>query len=278
MNVTLFKEAGKFFMRHRKAILTTASIFGVVGSNVASAKAGYKFAIEVENVENETKQKLDKKEKYKLAAKTFALPAITTVATVGSIVATQRVNAKELAALGGAYTLLQNKYGSLHDAIDEIEDSEVVKKIQDKFDEKMTRTEASDKSKQISSTDQASDGKDVLNFAKLEWIPEYDGVYYEPISGRYFGYSESLLADAVNRTNEEMLNSFDVTLNDLYDAIDSGDLESNDAGYMLGWEFNSTGLIKYRIQEDSNRYTILRGQEIPIKTIEFMNGPQYIDY
>lgn len=274
----ILKTVGKFLMKHKNVILGAVGIVGVIATGVTAAKAGYKYASDEKDGKFEDMDRLDK---VKEAAKTAAPAVASAAVTITTIVATHKVHAKEIAALGAAYTALQSKYGSLQGAVESIEDKEVVKKVKEKFGLDQANKIKTEKAKEKKSDDGTVDDKkpywtdtsDASDF----WRPDYDGLYIDPISGRMFGSSRAILAEAANEFNTDMIHNFYAgTINDWYGFIDSKVLTDTEAGYLLGWDVSVNGPLEYDIIESNNWACLSNGRKVPVYQISFANGPIFV--
>lgn len=201
---------------------------GVVGVAVLSGNATLKAEkiLREKNLENATIQ--DKaKETWK-----YYIPVVAACGlTIASVIATKRLNAKELATVTAACGYLAQK------------GSAVTREIIDRTNNEVAADVIKDA--KIEYTGQTIE--DTGN-GKLLCIEEY--------SGRLFWSSEEAVRDAVKRFNELYARDKYVCLNDFYELLG---IETSQFGHQFGWVYGSDFYdeapldIKVEVVPDKNR-------------------------
>ena len=100
---------GKAARKYTPTILSVAGAAGVVATGVSAAKAGYNDRVLDESfVDTEPKN-----DRVKRKIRTYAKPVIFGAASIGCILAGDRIHAKRYAALGAAASVIQDRYDRL---------------------------------------------------------------------------------------------------------------------------------------------------------------------
>lgn len=195
-------------------ILTAVGIVSFIGSTVAAIQATPKVmcvlvdefgTIDIKNVE----PKLLLKNTYKYYIPTMGLAIIG----ISSIVLANRVDAKQKAVLSSLYGLANTTLNQYKSAILE----EVGKNKASKIKEIVSQNKIDNSPIPIEYNAEYADGLDLC---------------YDSLSGRYFLSNIEHLRRAQNDANFEMINSYSISLNELYDCIG---ISTSMLGSMVGW-------------------------------------------
>lgn len=194
-----FKTLAKVAKKSAPTILSIAGAGGVVATGVAAAKAGYKDG----RVESDFAASFEPlREKAKRKIKTYLKPALIGAASIGCIVAGDRLHMRRYAALGAAASVIQNRYDSLRHYLTNCNG----------YTENPDGTHAAEY-KNRGELEKISRGKADMDNAMIvhRYLSEHgiepynthtgDELWYEPITKVYFLASEKHVNDA-----EYMLN------------------------------------------------------------------------
>lgn len=214
MNITsIMKTAKSVVTANSPVLLVGAAVAGIVSTGVLAARAGYKARGIVDEAEGEQNKILNLQEKASLTWLCYASPVVTGASSIAAIVGVHTIHTKRHAALAGLYAMTSTK---LDDYTEKAEELLGKKKTQD--------VQNAVAQQRVDKTDY-SDHEVVI----LENGTE---LCYDELSGRYFRGSVSIIEQAVNTVNHELLEGSDVVLNDFYDHVG---LSTVSIGTFLGW-------------------------------------------
>lgn len=213
-----FAVIGKTAKKCAPTILSVAGAAGVAVTGIAAAKAGYEDAncdsISWYRANYGAKISETPEERRKRKIKTYAKPVIFGVASMGCILAGDRLHAKRYMALGAAAGIIQERYDRLQAYLKTCkgyreEDGERKDYETPGHLEKMTR---------FSADSMAAD--DIFKYCKEHGIePEDthtgDQLWYEPLSKTYFLASEGHVERAFSLANKALKTTGEATLMDL---------------------------------------------------------------
>lgn len=214
MKIDLDKVA-RYLKKSTPAILSGVASVGVVVTAVLASKASFKAADILRQ-----QKKASKKDKLKATIPLYLPTAIVGGITIGCIIASEQINAANLAAAAAAYKLLQ-------DGLTRYRDRNIL--INGESCDKTIRSDIS---------------KDV--FIATEQLAEDTGrgemYFVEELTGRIFKSS----MDDVSYAEEQMQKLFEercyVSLNDFYTLLG---IECTDIGGILGWTYNQGQAYDY---------------------------------
>lgn len=254
MNKINIKKVGRgvqsFFVKRSPAILAGIGIAGMVSSTVMAVKA---TPLALELINDKKKElntyELTPVETVMTTWKCYAPAAITCAVSVACIIGSNKVSAKRNAALATAYALSET-------TIKEYKDK-VIETIGEKKEKEVRSAISKDRIEQnpVSTSEVIITGKG-------------DSLFYEPLSGRYFRCDIERIKKVVNELNRQMIYDSYISLNELYDAIGSKELERNDIGSELGWNIDNSF-----IEIDYDAFVADSGE--PCITMYYVNPPMY---
>ena len=210
-----------FRIKHEPEILMSIGLAGLTFSVVWGVKATIKAVKICDKKKEETgRDKLTKKEIFKLTWKTYLPVAISTGLSIPCIIAGNRVSSRRNAALVAAYTISENALREYQSKTKELVGEEKEKEIRDTI-----------------AQDKLNETKEIKEIVLAD---DSEQLFYEPLSGRYFKGTWNKLSEIVNDLNARALSSVTgyYTLNDFYEAIG---LDSIDLGEEIGW--GTPGLV-----------------------------------
>lgn len=196
---------------NKGAILTVAGCVGVVVTTIVAWKQGPK----IEKIFRD--ENLSKKEKAVKLVKEAAPLAVSEVATIGCIIFSHRVSAKEIAALGAALSYVTANRDIW------------VKKIK----EKLPKEEFEELSKEVS--------EETVKVMHYDGGPSIEDTGWgqvlclEGYSGRLFWSSYTAVENAIKDFNTKFQTDKYVCLNDFYELLG---IEKTHFGHQFGWVNN----------------------------------------
>lgn len=208
MNIrTILKQAEVFLGKNSPTILASVGVVGVVGTAVLASRASIQAYKVVDSYEGEARvltgdksYKVNSKTALKLCWKLYIPTVIAGGLTVASIVCSNRVADRRIAAAVGAYALSERRFGEYRDKI--------VEKLGEKKEQE-ARAEVS----------QESIDKRPMEPGTLIVTGTDDVRCYEAFTGRYFTSSMETLKKAQNDVNYEIINGSYASLGTFYDKI-----------------------------------------------------------
>lgn len=193
------QAAGVFVKENATLLLTAGGVVGTVGTAVLAARGGYKYAeilrkqqekLQIEELDlidpEQPLPQLDKMTKIKLGAPLFAMPALVGGVTIASIILSHRMSAQKIAGLAAAYGLAERNMAE----------------YKEKVVEKLTGP------KQTAVVDEiAQDRMDRADGYQNIVVIEGEVLCFDEPTARYFRSTMENIKRAVNKTNEEIINS-----------------------------------------------------------------------
>lgn len=205
-----------FATKHEPEILMAMGIGGMVFSIAWGIKATFKAARAIDNYkETYGKEKLSAKEVIKLTWKQYLPVAISTVASIPCIIASNSVSNKRYAALATAYTVTETALQEYQDKVVDVVGEKKAKEIKEAVSgDKVTQTYQG--GNQIIMTNNGT------------------SLFYEPESGRYFMSTWNDITKAANELNASALTGMTgvISLNDWFEKLG---LDPVDMGEEVGW-------------------------------------------
>jgi hypothetical protein len=258
------RKVQEFASENATTLLTAGGVVGVVGTGVLAWRGGYKYhqiiaeaqqekMVAVANTRDEGVEHIDehfeasrlsKTEKVVKAVPDAAPPVVLGGFTIAMIVMSHRMSAQKAAALAAAYGLSRQQFEEYK--------AKVAEKLTGPKQEQVNAELAQERANRAPGADKIVivDGNDVLCF--------------DQVTGRYFKSSMEKINKAVNRTNEEALNSEYASLNFFYEELglpptSMGDEIGFYRGHLVALDFDTI----LSPEDDST----------PVLTINFKNMP-----
>ena len=238
-----------FVATHTPEILTGIGIGGMVTAGVWAVRITPKVQEELkEEARKQGIESLSAWEKFKIGFKYYAWPVITGGLAAGALISSTSISTKRNAALATAYAVsestLKNYSRKVVETIGERKEKDIREKIvQDEIDE----VEA--QHKKIIDTKNGKT-KCILMWNRVEFYSDIDKI-----------------KTAIAKLNENLAYDNEVTLNDLYSALNLFELDTCAEGNMLGWDI-SHGRIECMYSSH------LGSDGIPMLAITFTNPPR----
>lgn len=239
-----FNSAGKFVRSNSPAILTGLSIAGVISTAALTARATYKAAMLIDEIEeqeiNETGKLTDRSPERtkKIIKATWSLyipPAIAGGLTISSMVSANKIHANRTAAALTAYALSETAFGEYRKKIVDTYNASKEERIRTAImQDKVARTEVP--GELVAAT--AADRKKVLQGQQSKEVIILDRKHvrcFEGFSGRYFLGDMDAIKQAVNQVNQFIIKNDDANLSLFYDLIDIPHTQISDD---FGWDVN----------------------------------------
>ena len=265
--IKIFNAIGTFLKKHNTAILTGASVAGVVATSVLATKATiksvrqYDAELEKRNLELKSEgieplEKLPVKDTIKLCWKNYIPTGVTMTATIATDICSTKVADKKAAIATAAANIANQAYAELKDSINEvITDPETKKKIESKAEEKKAIRESNEPAALVGTNNAIIYGQGPALF-KLA----YNGVYFRS--------SVNKIDKAVNNLNYQMMynNEMYASLSDFFDELNLRDLITP-SSEQVGWNIDS------RIEVKKDKTGVCEFTDEPYILIEFVTDP-----
>lgn len=225
--IKIAKTTGNYLVKNSPHIFTGLAVAGVVGTVALVIKGQYEADAIVNEEENdrlisaseneeEEYSPVDMKERMKLTWKCYIPAGISTVTTIGFMIASDVVNTRRLAAVSALYAASQKALDEYKSATKELTGERTSQKIRDKLAEDELAKHPVDEN-QIFETG----GGNTL--------------CYDPMSGRYFHSSANSIMAAKNDFNERLLTEYQLSLNEWYDYVGLDQIALGDyVGFKMG--------------------------------------------
>lgn len=209
------KHAARMVQQNSPTLLSAVAVVGVAGTAYYTLKATFKAAevIESKNVPTTPRLPLTPQEKALLVWKLYIPAAGVAAATVGCIVASNRIQVRRLAAMAAAYGVLSGDFDEYRNKALEMLGEKKAKTIDDKMaEEKMTAS------------------------PPPQGIPLEDGQawFCDLSTMRYFKSDRGKIDKARNDLNYHLMHGGDICA-DMNSAFAFMGLESTNVGGQLGW-------------------------------------------
>ena len=263
----IFNVIGTFFKKHNTAILTGASVAGVVATSVLATKATiksvrqYDAELEQRNLELKSEgieplEKLPVKDTIKLCWKNYIPTGVTMAGTIATDICSTKVADKKAAIATAAANIANQAYVELKDSINEVvTDPETRKKIESKAAEKKSIRESNEPAALVGTSNAIIYGQGPTLF-KLA----YNGVYFRS--------SVNKIDKAVNNLNYKMMynNEMYASLSDFFDELGIRDLITPSSD-QVGWNIDS------RIETKKSKTGICEFTDEAYILVEFTADP-----
>lgn len=209
-------------------ILTGVSVLGVVGTAYLSVRAGFEAHARLESIREQYSDHfaiggdLTKKEMFKLTWKCY-IPVVTVGAlTITSMVLSNRISNKRVAAMATAYSLANAAFK------DQLNLSETFKK-------KIAETYGDDVVEKVENEAAAEVAKTQDDSKQIMIIGDGEVTIHDSMTGRYFKSDIESIREAVNDINQSIFTSMYASLNDFF--VELG-LPRTGYGDEVGWNID----------------------------------------
>lgn len=223
-------------------LLVGAAITGVVATGVLAAKGGYKARGIIDDYTVETGEKPDLQKQVKLTWLCYAPSALTGASTILSVVGVHAIHSKRHAALAGLYAVANSRLDTVQEKAEEL--------LGPKKSQELTNQvaqEAVDKNPPV-------DHEVLITGQGKE-------LCYDEWSGRYFMGSMSVIENAINEINRQLIDDGDASLNDFYDHLGLTPVEG---GANHGWSGEKvTGRFGSTVSPDGRPAISIWFQQVP---------------
>ena len=224
-------RAQKSFGKNAPTILAGLSVAGVISTvtlGMKAAPAGH----EVLKDERWRRTKMSEvgeiepitlRERIELTWRIYIPTFLSAGATIGCIIAGNRIHLQRAAALASLYSITEAAFMEYQDKVIEIIGAKKEGDICDEI------------------------AQDRLNFDTVEdsnilMTGKGDHLMYDSLSGRYFRSDIETVRKVINDFNEQLLSEMFLPLNDFYDELG---LEGTELGRSMGWDVEK-GLLSIR--------------------------------
>jgi len=208
------KTAKHVVTANSPVLLLGTAIAGVVGTGILAAKGGYAARGIIDEAEEIEARELTSGEKFQLTWLCYAAPVLTGASTIAAATGVHYIHTRRFAALAGFYAVTSNKLDDYQEKAEEMLGAKKAQTLQDKVAEKTGER-----------IGPPVDNEVII----LEGGTE---LCLDEFSGRYFKGSVSIIENAVNSVNAQLLEEGYCSLNDFYDHIGLGPVPM---GELLGW-------------------------------------------
>lgn len=240
--------------KHVPTILAVVASVGVVTTAIFSGKASIRAYEIIAEKEKEKGEKLTKKEKVIATAPTYTKTVIFGGATIASIVACNLLNRKQIAALAGAYVMVESTYRTYRGKLKDIYGKEADDRIMAAM---------------------AEDAEPVNNYApgafwccNLSAGPEGEPItWYDSLSNRKFELPLCKVLEAEYHLNRNFALGGQCAVNELYDFLGLTRMDGCDN---IGWFVDPENEV-YWIDFNHEKVTLDDGMEYYV--IETPYGP-----
>lgn len=227
---TLFDNLKTYVKKEAPKLLTGFAIGGLIGSVIAAWKAGPKAKKILEERRRDLQDvKPDDKEAKRAVTKEtvkkmipVVLPTFVMVLATGAcIIGSHTVSSKRLAVLSAAYAISEKTVGELNDKMVEVLGEKKTRAVKDAI--------IQDK---VGSTPKDELGNIIVPGNSTVWCKDL-------YSGRMFRSNAERIKQAIVALSYDLVSDMYVSLNDLYDKIDSPDLPRIPLGDDVGWNIDN---------------------------------------
>lgn len=195
---TVLKATEKFVTDNSPGILTGLAVVGTVSTALLTARAAFDLGMDLNAGDYLAGAKYDKKDLVKSRWKDFAPAAITGVATITCIVASNRIGARRTAAITAAFQLSE--------------------KLAEEYKERVVKT-LGEKKEELMRAELGQERMERTGGSESIIIVGPEVVFYDELSGRFFKHEMEKVRKAVNDINHRVNTDFYASLSDFYDLI-----------------------------------------------------------
>ena len=252
-SVSGLKSAGtvikKSTVKHMPEIMIGFGLAGMISSLFMVGAEAPKASKRIQKRKKELSvKKLPVKEIIKVTWKGYAIPAATTIASVGCIIGGTRVSLRRSAVLATAYSLSERALTDYKEKVIETIGEKKEKTVRDKVAQsKVDKYPADSANNSVIVT-----GKGTL-------------LCFDAVGGQYFRSDAESIKKVVNELNSRLISEMYMSLNEFYYAMG---LENTTLGDDLGWNIDD-GLI------DLDMTSRLTKDMEPCLVINYRIAPRY---
>ena len=248
--VKVAKNVRKFVMSNSPTILTGLGVAGVVTTTVMGIQATPKALriIEEQRGLNHDGEyiELSKQEIIKLTWKCYVPTTLMGLLSIGCIIGSNKINLRRNAALASMYTISETALKEYQNKVVQQIGEVKAKEIKDEIDK--------DKVKNTP-----------LNEDEILYTGAGDTLCFDAFSGRYFKSDIEFIKRAINEVCATMLRNDEVTLNEVYYAMD---LKETELGEYLSFHIDD-GLLEGDFSSQ------LTDKNVPCLVMSFKTRPRY---
>lgn len=219
------------------SILTVASCAGAIAIAVCASKDSKKAQKRLAETEITTEQgtiRWNTKEKAKIVWKDYIPTGIAIGGTIGCIIASHRLNAKQIAALGATVAGLRTAYYKYGDKVKQFVGKEKANEIR----EMLNKDRAEEKLKKVD-----------ISKIKPRKKPKKNqelAYYYEPITDQYIYTTGEQIVNGIEKMDAQLQEKGYFEVNDLMDAI---------GGYVIDYCQDEHGEDLVFVIDDGNTHS-----------------------
>lgn len=247
-----FNDVGRTMRRNSPSILTGASIVGVITTSYLTARATYKAAKIIDEMDREAVLgiSVDSKERAKEIVKAtwplYITPVISGSLTIGCIVGSSKASANRTAAAMAAFSISERAFSEYKEKMVEQLKASKEEKIraaiaQDRANSSPVPQELKDVAlKNRQRVIEGEKSKEIVILGKKQVR------CMEAHTGRYFLSDREALMSAQNEINARILRDTvgHASLSDFYDMIDIRHTQSSD---YLGWNYEKMLELQFHV-------------------------------
>ena len=213
-------NAKKLFKKHGATALLIIGCGGVIGTAVAAVFGKEKYDGLIEETKKEKKEH-KKSDKIKVAAKAYAITAVSAAISIGCLIASHKINANAMATVSAALaakTVDAKKFAEkTKEIVGEKKYNEIEEKlVEDKMNANPPMTVITGVGEQL---------------------------FYDSWNDRYFLSDMETVRKGVNDAVAELQNSHQLSMNEFFEFI-SPRLSNTDAGDIFGWDTMSCDRVE----------------------------------
>lgn len=227
-------KAESYTKEKSPAILAGLAIAGVIATGYAAYKAGSRadkiLAAKKQDMkdcapDDKAAKRTVMKETVKEMVPVVAPPIIMGATTIGCIVGSHKISARRLAVVSAAYSLSES----------------AVKDLGGKMEEMLGEKKARAVRDAIMKDKLDKDDLPPMESRPAVIIPGAHVLCRDKYTKQYFHSNAEKINRAINQLNVDILTRDFVSLNDLFDEIDSPELENCPLGDDIGWHIKDLG-------------------------------------
>lgn len=258
--VTVAKNVRKFVMSNSPTILTGLGVAGVVTTTVMGIQATPKAmeiikeakqqrfikAVANQDEEYDLNEKLTKQEIIKLTWKCYVPTTLMALLSIGCIIGSNKINLRRNAALASMYSISEAALKEFQNKVVEQVGPEKLKEIKDEISKDAVKNHP-------------------VNDEEIINTGNGDTLCYDALCGRYFKSDIEFIKRAINEIGATMLRNDEVTLNEVYYAMD---LKETELGEYLSFHIDD-GLL------EGDFSSALTDTNVPCLVMSFKTRPRY---
>lgn len=235
----MLNNSGRFAKRNAPTLLTGVSVVGVVTTAFLTARATYKAAKEIDEVErkalngeisDEPREKT--KEIVKATWLLYVPPVVTGAITIGCIVASNKTSANRTAAAVAAYTLTEKAFSEHREKfIEQFNESKENKLRAAIAQDHLNKTPTPHHLIESAAADRALVEAGDANNEVVVLGPKRVR-YFEDYTGRRFLSDRETIERAVNKVNQRLIHENYCSLSYFYELVGLGHTQFSDE---TGW-------------------------------------------